>query len=410
MPTLDAGDPTGTDPRRGVGTPSAIVLILAFASGIGPLATDMYLATFPSMATELRTTAASVQITLTAYMIGFGLGQYVIGAVSDRWGRRRLLIGGTALALVASAAAALAPSIALLWAARALQGIGAAAGVVLARAIIADLAHGLRLAQQLSLMMVIQGVAPIAAPLLGSILSSSIGWRGIMWIIAACVALLLGPIILRIPETLPRERRTTTPIAGVLARPLLALRSLPFAGLTLAITAAFGVLFAYISGSSFVLENVFGLDALHYGLVFAINAVVMSVMSALNARLVTRWSPTRIARIGLGLVGLGTLGATADAAFSPSLVMFVGCVTLTSMGLALALPNLTTLALDTLPAVAQGSGSAIIGTGQALSAAIVSPLVGLGGETSALPTAVVMLACASIAVLAAWGARQVSER
>ena len=292
------------------------------------------------MAVDLATSATMVQVTLTAYMVGFGAGQYVIGALSDRWGRRSLIIWGTGLAAVSSIAASLSPSIEILWCARLLQGVGAAAGVVLARAIVADVATGLRLAQQLSVMMVIQGVAPIAAPLLGSLLASSIGWRGIMIALAALSVVLLIPMIRIIRETLPLARRTAAPLGRVLAAPVKVLGIARFSFTSLSITAAYGILFAYISGSSFILQNVFSLDSAQYGFTFAINAVVMSVGSAINARLVARWSPRVLARTGLCLVAVGTIVTFVDTIATPTLVIFVSSVALATLGLSLVLDRL----------------------------------------------------------------------
>lgn len=396
-----AAGTTATRPVQAqAGVSGAVLLVLALVSGIGPLATDMYLPTFPDLAEDLHVSAAAVQMSLTTYMVGFGVGQYVIGAVSDRTGRRGLLVGGTALAAAASIAAALAPTIEVFLATRVLQGLGAAVGVVLARAVVSDCATGTRLARQLSLMMVIQGVAPIAAPLLGSVLAGLIGWRGIMGVLAACSAVLLVVLVRVVPETLQEDLRATAPVRQLLVSPLRVLGIGRFALPVVGITGGFGALFAYISASPFILQNVFGLGTLAYGLVFAFNAVVVSAASAVNARLMARIPVPRLLRGGVVLLVAGSAGALVDVLLAPNLVVFVLLVAVATIGFAFVLPHLTAQALGALPAERQGSGSAVIGTGQALSAGVVAPLVGLAGSDNALPTTVVMVVCSLVVVFA----------
>ena len=382
------------------GVSVTVLIIVACSCGISPLGTDMYLPAIPEITSDLQTTTALVQLTLTLFMLGFGVGQYLIGALSDLWGRRRLLVIGTGLAAVGSAVAALAPTIGLLLTARLLQGIGAAAGAVLSRAVIADTAHGVLLAKQLSLMMMIQGVLPVAAPLLGSVLAGPIGWRGIMWVIAAYAAILFVCTIAGVPETLPRSRRSGSPISRALLDPLRTLRSPRFASLALGFMMAFGVLFAYISGSSTVLQEVFGLSQLHYGLAFSINAVVMIVGSALNARLLQSFSQRKLAHAGTALMLVGCAGVVVSAATAPMIVFFVGFVTVATLGISFVLPNLTSLALSSLSGDQRGSGSAVLGTGQALMGALVSPAVGLGGAITPLSVGIVMLVCSVVVVSA----------
>jgi DHA1 family bicyclomycin/chloramphenicol resistance-like MFS transporter len=199
-PVLDLPSP--------VGLPAITTVVLAALTAITPLATDMYLPAFPRMATDLGTTASAIQLTLTAFMIGLALGQLVIGPLSDQRGRRGLLLAGTAVCAVAGLVCALAPSIGVLVVARFVQGFGGAAGVVLARAVIADRASGVAAARLFAVMMMIQGVAPVLAPLVGGGLVTAVGWRGVFGILAALSALMIVGVLLRVPETLPAERRT----------------------------------------------------------------------------------------------------------------------------------------------------------------------------------------------------------
>lgn len=393
-----AEDPDGgasaSAPR---GVPTGLLVFLAGATAISPMAPDMYLAAFPDMARDLGTSSSAVQLTITMYMIGFGVGQYLIGALSDRWGRRGLMLAGLGLTVAASAVAALAPTIGVLWIARIAQGLGAAAGAVLGRAIVSDMAGGVRRAQQLSLMMVIQGLMPVVAPVLGSFLVGVIGWRGIMAVMGAFALVLLIIGVPVTPESLTLENRSRAPLTRVLSMPLRTLRHRRFTLLAASFMAANGILFAYISGSSFVLQDVFGLSATAYGLVFGLNAVVIGAMSALNARLVSRWSLAALTTAGLAMILVGTAGELIDALVAPRLAVFVACVSVGTAGLGILFPNLTTLALGCLPPTVQGSGSAVIGVSQSIGAAVVSPLVGLGA--GAVPTALVMAACAALAAV-----------
>ncbi|WP_165819889.1 multidrug effflux MFS transporter [Ancrocorticia populi] len=382
------------------GTPLNIVIVVACLTGASPLATDMYLAAFPAMRSEFGVSSGAVQLTITLFMLGFGVGQYLIGALSDLWGRRGLLLGGTVLAVAGSVLAAVAPTIELLWLARLIQGLGTASGAVLGRAIVADTSRGFRLAKQLSLMMMIQGVLPIVAPVLGSLLAGVIGWRGIMWVIAGYSAILLVFAIFIVPETLPGERRARISVGRAMTAPLDVLRSGPFLCFALGFVTAFGVLFAYISGSSFVLQSVFGLSQTGYGLVFTINALAMVSGSAINARLLGRFTQRQLTIAGTYALVAGCLAATVSGLLYPNLALFVGAVTIASLGVAHVLPNLTSLGLAALPRESQGSGSAVIGTGQALVAASTAPLVQIGGAISPLSVGTVMFCFSLLTVCA----------
>lgn len=382
------------------GTPLNIVIVVACLTGASPLATDMYLAAFPAMRSEFGVSSGAVQLTITLFMLGFGVGQYLIGALSDLWGRRGLLLGGTVLAVAGSVLAAVAPTIELLWLARLIQGLGTASGAVLGRAIVADTSRGFRLAKQLSLMMMIQGVLPIVAPVLGSLLAGVIGWRGIMWVIAGYSAILLVFAIFIVPETLPGERRARISVGRAMTAPLDVLRSGPFLCFALGFMTAFGVLFSYISGSSFVLQSVFGLSQTSYGLVFAINALAMITGSSLNARLLGHYKQRQLIKVGAITLLTGCTATALGALIHPNIVLFVATVTWASLGVAFVMPNMTSLALASLSGDKQGSGSAMIGTGQSLVAASTAPLVQIGGAVSPLSVGAVMLCFSLLTVCA----------
>jgi DHA1 family bicyclomycin/chloramphenicol resistance-like MFS transporter len=376
------------------------ILVLALLSSIAPLATDMYLAGFPAIADDLGTTATSVQLTLTTFMAGLALGQLAIGPLSDRFGRRRPLLIGVVACVLASFLCAIAPNIGLLIAFRFLQGFSGAAGVVIGRAIVADTARGVAAARIMSLLMIIGGLAPVVAPLLGGALLGPVGWRGVFGVLTgAAVLMLLGSFFV-LRETLPAARRHAGGFAatGRAAREVLGNRR--YLGYTLAFMFAFGSMFAYISASPFVLQTVFGLSTGWYSVAFAANALGLTGASLTSARLVGRVGPGRLLGVGLSALFvvdllLFVLAVTGGLQAWSTLVLL--WLSVASMGLIMG--NASALAVTQAPRSA-GTASAVLGAGQFALAAVVSPLVGLGGDATAVPMAVVMVASATIASVA----------
>ncbi len=403
-PARPAADPADlTDPaRHSPGLPAPTTVVLAALTAITPLATDMYLPAFPRMATDLGTTASAIQLTLTAFMIGLALGQLVIGPLSDQRGRRGLLLTGTVVCAVAGLVCALAPSIGVLVAARFVQGFGGAAGVVLARAVVADRASGVAAARLFGLMMMIQGVAPVLAPLVGGGLVNALGWRGVFAILATLSTVMVLGVVTKVPETLPVARRTRGLAAfGRDARAVLTNRH--YLGYTATLVLGFATMFAYISASPFVLQNVLGLSVGGYSVAFAANALGLSAVSALSASLVSTVAPRRLLTVGVAAVLVLSVLLLADVlvldlALWPTLALMF----LTVSALGLVFGNATTLATDEVARTA-GTGSAIMGAAQFGLAAVVSPLVGLRGEGDALPMALTMLVASALATVALVG-------
>ncbi|AQA06391.1 Bcr/CflA family drug resistance efflux transporter [Mycobacterium sp. MS1601] len=373
---------------------TSLLLSLALLSAVAPVATDLYLPAFPEMASELGASASAVQLTLMAFLLGITAGQLVFGPLSDRVGRFWPLLVGTVLCVVASVVAATAPDIAVLIAARFAQGFTGAAGMVIGRAIVSDLASGKAAARAFSLMMIVGGVAPVIAPFAGSLLVGPVGWRGILWVVCAVVVLMFIVTVAVIRESHPQERRHQLRTGNRAKRSLL---SRTFTGNTLAFAFGFSVMMAYISASPFVYQSMIGMTPVQYGATFGVNALGISVMSAISARLAHR-VPVRT------LLGTG-LGVTLAAAVTVLVLVLTGApawtltapifVAVASQGLILG--NATALALASVPHQA-GTGSAVLGALQFGIGALVSPLVGLGGEHTALPLALVMCACSVVAV------------
>lgn len=369
--------------------------VLALLTAVAPLSIDMYLPAFPAMAAEFGTSASAVQFTLTSFMVGLASGQLIIGPLSDRFGRRPLMLAGTFVCILAGVACAVAPNIAALTAFRFLQGFSGAAGVVLSRAVVADRAHGAMAARAFSLMMIINGAAPVLAPLIGGSLMGVIGWRGAFWILAALAAAMFVGVVAVLPETHPKDRRHTGGVTAMLSDARSVLTNRGYLGYTLAFAFGFTVMFAYIAASPFVLQNVLGLSPLHYSFAFAANAAGIVIVNAVNARIVGRFGQRRLLHLGVGLLVLFSALLLVDAALGPvlwaSLLLLWGAVA--SLGLVAA--NATSLALDQVRHAA-GTGSAVLGALQFGLAAVVSPIVGLGGDHTALPMAGAMLASACI--------------
>jgi DHA1 family bicyclomycin/chloramphenicol resistance-like MFS transporter len=393
-------------PKR-VAITGPLLLVLALLSAVAPFATDLYLSAFPLMTTALGTTATAVQLTLTAFLVGIALGQLVFGPLSDRFGRMTPLVVGSLLCLVASAATAMAPTVEVLVAARFAQGITGAAGMVIGRAIISDLAVGAAAARAFSLMMLVGGVAPVVAPVLGSLLVTPLGWRGVLWVVFGLVAAMFVGVVAVVRETHTSARRATVRADRATSPSALrALGSRDYVGNALAFAFAFATMMAYISASPFVYQVMMGFTEVQYGIAFAANALGLAAMSAVSARLAGRRSVRAPAGTGLALclsatVAIAIIVLTGAPAW---LLMFPLWVAVASLGLVFG--NATALALGAVTRAA-GSASAVLGALQFGLGAVVSPLVGIGGEHTAAPLATVMVTSIAIACLSfLWSARQ----
>ena len=376
-----------------------VTLLLGGFTAFGPLSMDLYLPAFPLLADEFGTTDAAVQLTLTADVIGLLIGQLILGPLSDQWGRRRLLLGSTLVCAIASVLCALAPSIGALVGWRFLQGLAGAGGIVLARAIAADVARGVAAARLFSLFMTVSSVAPILAPVIGGVMLSVTGSWQPMFYLLAIVCLVLTAIAWKtLPETLPADRRhpgglrETGRAFGTLARDRV------FVGYALTVAFAYASLFGYISGSSFALQDVYGLTATQFSLVFAANAAGMIVLGLVNARLVRRFPVRRLLVVGLAAstVAAGVLVAAVLAGLTLIAVLAPLFVVVATRGLVSS--NATVLGVQRAPAA--GSASAILGALMFAGGILVTPLMALGGEGTALPM-VAVVAGGALAALAA---------
>ena len=382
----------------------SLLLALALLSATAPFATDMYLPTLPAVGAEFGAPDSVVQLTLSGFFVGMALGQLMVGPISDVIGRRRLLIAGAIVALVASAIAALSPSIAIFVAARFLQGLGGGACVVLARAMVPDLLSGREAAKTYSLLMAILAIAPAVAPIVGGLLAEPIGWRGIYWVLTGLHAVQLLVVLKIVPETggqSPGGQGATGQrfLPRVLSNYATVLKSPRFWGFLTAMAFAFASMFCYIAASSFVFQQEFGLSPRGYAAVFALNAVGMCVGSFVNSRCIDKLGTKKVMLGALCLALLGNVLLLIAVLSGAGLVWIILALLLCISPNGVIMGNSTAMATGLMRTRA-GSVTAIMGFGQSVLAAVVGPLMGLGGNT-AVVMSLGMSACIAIAAAGA---------
>ena len=367
-------------------------MILGGLSAFGPLSMDMYLPGLPTLSRDLGASASTGQLTLTGCMLGIAAGQLFTGPLSDTLGRRRPLLAGLVGYVAASLACAVAPSIWTLILLRFLQGTLGGAGVVIARAIVRDLFSGAEAARIYALLMAVMGVAPVFAPLVGGQALAITSWRGIFVVLAAIGIPLLLSTTAWLPETLPPERRHSGGLGATLRTFGGLLRDRRFTAPATAFSLACAVLFAYIAGSSFVLEDLYGVSPQVFSLVFAVNSAGLVGMSQLGGRLVGRFGAAALLRCALGGVAAGSAAVLiltlTHAGLAPLLIALFVILSFNGM----VFPNATAVALADQEG-ALGSASALLGMGQFGTGALIAPLVGLAGNHNAIPMGVLIGVC-----------------
>lgn len=387
----------------------AWLLICASLTAIAPLSIDMYLPSFPALSADLHVDIGQVQLTLGTFLVGLALGQAFYGPISDRFGRKPPLYVGLALYALAAAGCAMARSVESLMLWRFLQALGGCAGMVMARAVIRDRLEAHESARAFSSLMLVMGLAPILAPIIGGAILTTLGWRAIFWLLTLAGVLILALVHFRMEESLPRERAAPLHPGTVAASYIELLRDREFLGYSLA--AGFGQagMFAYIAGSPFVLIELHGIDASHYGFVFGANAFGLIAMSQLNARLVQGRTLDQVlgravlapCAAGLMLAAAALAGVLVLPVLLAGFFVFIGslgCIT----------PNASALAL-THQGHRAGTASALMGTLQFSLGTVAGAAVSLWHDGTALPLAVVMAVCGVGAVaLRAWGSARPS--
>jgi MFS transporter, DHA1 family, multidrug resistance protein len=366
-----------------------VVLVLGALIALGPATIDMYLPALPTLADDLSATPAQVQLTLTGTLVGLGLGQLVLGPVSDAVGRRLPVLVGTAVHVLASLLCMVAPNVAVLGGLRLVQGLSAAAAAVVATAVVRDLYSGNAAAVVLSRLMLVLGAAPVLAPTVGGELLRLTDWRGVFGALAVLGLLLLVMAARALPETLPPSRRRTGGVVGTARAYGGLLRDRSYVGLVLVAGTAMAALFAYVSGSAFVLQEQYGLDEQQFGLVFGAGAVFLIAATQLNVRLLDHTGPAQVMTGGLVAGVLASAALLVIAATGGGLVPLLAALWAVLASVGLVMPNAPALALSR-HAEATGTAAALLGAVQFGVGAVAAPLVGLLG-TDATAMGTVML-------------------
>lgn len=380
---------------------SGLLAALGFTAAVSPVATDMYLSSFRSIQLELGATASAVQWSLTLFFLGLGLGQLVLGPLSDRLGRRTLMLVALSVFALSGLALSITPSIEVLLALRLLQGFSGAAGIVIARAVAADLSEGPNAVRALSLIAMGSALGPLIAPVIGGFTHDWWGWRGTMLTLGLLSTVMLYIAWAKIPESLPAHRRTTgslwaafRPFGPLLRNP----RYLVSLG---AFVFGFAAMIAYVSASPFVGQTLAGMTPLQYALGFSASASALILTNLLNSRLAPRFGTQRMLIVGVTLLLLGasTLMVSAVTGSLTPATLIGGAFVLTA-GSGATLANASALALAEAP-TARGSGAALLGSVQFLLGGCVAPLVGAWGEFTALPMAFTVFGAASVSAICA---------
>lgn len=369
-----------------------LIWLLGALTAVGPLSMDMYLPGLPALTSDLHASASAAQLTLTGCMLGVAMGQLVGGPICDAHGRRRPLLVGMIAYVVTSLACAVAPSVWILLVLRVLEGVAGGFGIVIARAIVRDIYGGVAASKTFATLMVINGIAPVLAPLIGGQVLRFTDWRGVFVVLAAIGVPMVLAIVRMLPETLVPEQRHTGGLPQALQTFGRLLRDRSFAPYAFSYSVSFGAMFAYIAGSSYVLENVFKTSPQTFSLVFAANSIGLVAMTQWGSRLLHRHSPAHLFRIGvIGSAAGSIICLVVTVAHAEVGWLLVGLFVLVSFQ-GFVLPNGVSAAMADQPE-ALGSASALLGLGQFGVGAVIAPLVGVAGAHNAVPMGIVMAAC-----------------
>ncbi|WP_310237361.1 multidrug effflux MFS transporter [Brevibacillus nitrificans] len=368
-----------------------IAAILGSLSAFGPLSLDMYLPALPMLETDLQTTTSMAQMSLTACLIGLSVGQLFAGPLSDVQGRRKPLLFGLVLYALSSFLCAVAPSIWTFLLLRLVQGMAGSAGIVIARATVRDMYAGTELTKFFALLMLINGIAPIAAPIVGGQLLQVTSWHGVFVVLALIGVIMFFTVMFGLPETLPAEKRSKGGLGNTLTTFKNLVKDRTFMGYALSQGLVTAAMFAYISGSPFVFQEIFGVSPQMFSLIFAVNGIGIIIASQITGKLAGKVKETKLfvtgisiaAIAGITLLAMILLGAGLFPVLVP-LFFTVSCVGIVgATGFSLAMAN---------QSKAAGSASALQGLISFIGGGIVAPLVGLGGSSTAVPMGLVIAA------------------
>ncbi|MDO5498508.1 MAG: multidrug effflux MFS transporter [Propionibacteriaceae bacterium] len=384
---------------------AVLVVVLGSLSALSPFAVDAYLPALPAVARDLRAADGAAQATITGVLLGMGLGQLVLGPLSDAIGRRRPALAGVVLHVLTSVACIFAGSIWALIALRFVQGLAGAATAVVAMAVVRDRFAGTQAAVLFSRLLLVVLLAPIVSPIVGGMLLQWTSWEGIFVFLAALGVVIAVLAYLGLPETLPPHRRSGRGLGQVLASYRVLLRDRVMVAMVFVVGFMTGALFVFISASPFVYQDGYGLSELEYALAFAANALCFGVSSQLNPLLLRRWSPVQVLKAVQLMFAIACIWLVVSVALSGSFWAFVVPFSVASLAFGATNPNAQAIALHRHGDRA-GAASALVGAGRFGIAGLVAPVVGLFGEISALTSAVALLSLAALSLAAMQIARR----
>jgi DHA1 family bicyclomycin/chloramphenicol resistance-like MFS transporter len=377
------------------------ILVLGGLVALGPFTIDLYLPALPVIRSDFQVPEGTVQLTLSATIVGFALGQLIVGPWSDKVGRRLPLILATAVHILACFAATLAPDVTWLMVARVLQGIGAAGGGVVAMAMVRDLFGGKPLVRMLSRLALVTGLAPILAPLIGSQLLLLVDWRGIFGFLVAYGLLVIAAVSFLIKETLPKERTEDTGSSTVLQRYRNVLTDRIFVGVAIIGGFSFSGLFAYLAASPFIFQEVYGLNAQQYGLLFAVNSLGIVIGNQVAARLIPRVGAQWVLAVTTSVQLLMAVAIILIASAGLGLVAILIPLWFFIAAVGFGFPCVQVLALVNHGHEA-GTAASLLGAVNFGLAGVISPIVGFLGTDNVVPMASVMVCTAIVSIVSIW--------
>jgi MFS transporter, DHA1 family, multidrug resistance protein len=377
------------------------ILTLGGLVALGPFTIDLYLPALPVIRGDFQVPEGTVQLTLSATIVGFALGQLVVGPWSDKVGRRLPLILATAVHILACFAATLAPDVMWLMTARVLQGVGAAGGGVVAMAMVRDLFGGKPLVRMLSRMALVTGLAPILAPLIGSQLLLFVDWRGIFGFLMGYGILVILAVSLLVKETLPKERTEDAGSATVMQRYRNVFTDRIFVGVAIIGGFSFSGLFAYLAASPFIFQEVYGLDAQQFGLLFAMNSLGVVIGTQVAARLIPRVGAQWVLAVTTSVQLLMAVAIILVVSAGFGLVAILVPLWFFIAACGFGFPCVQVLALVNHGHEA-GTAASLLGAVNFGLAGIISPIVGFVGTETAIPMATVMACTAIVSIVSIW--------
>jgi DHA1 family bicyclomycin/chloramphenicol resistance-like MFS transporter len=375
-----------------------LAVILGSLVAFGPLSLDMYLPALPTLSAELHTTTSLTQLSLTSCLIGLAIGQLLAGSYSDVLGRRKPLLVGLAIYTVSSLACTISSSISVLIFLRFLQGLGGAAGIVIARSIVRDLYEGTEMTRFSAMLMLVNGAAPILAPIAGALLLQHFSWEGVFIILGLIGLIMMVTVVLYLPETLPKEKRSEVGLHNTLTTFRGILKDRNFMGFALAQGLVMAAMFAYISGSPFVIQQVYGASPEMFSIFFGINGAGIIIASQVTGRLAGHLDESVMFRTGLGIAAIASTLILLAILTSSSLTAVLIPLFFTVASVGIVTTSGFSLAMQKYGRSA-GAASAILGLLPFIFGGTLAPLVGIAGSHTALPMGLVIFGTELGAVL-----------